>query len=63
MYAECINGVTDQMRNDKCVDIISDTGIFVIMPAAHAKNYSSLEFEPADADAINAYSDQIINNK
>ena len=63
VFAECINGVTEQMQNDQNVDIISDTGVFVIMPATHAKNYKSLGFDVAPQEAINAYSDQIVNNK
>lgn len=62
MYAECINGVSDQMANDKQVDIISDTGVFIITPSNNIGNYPDLEWEEADEQAVNAYKDQIINN-
>jgi len=63
VYAECINGVTDMMRSDNNVDIISDTGIFIITNKLNALNYEDLSFEDTDSETISSYKEQIINLK
>ncbi|NOQ75436.1 MAG: hypothetical protein GQ574_25725 [Crocinitomix sp.] len=53
VYAE-IESVTDEMRNDKRVLIISDNALFMVTTKTNSKWYN-LYFESVPAEAIDAY--------
>lgn len=55
MYAELINGVTEQMKEDKQVQIVSDVGLFLVTTRSNTSNYPELVFEEIDKEAIEAY--------
>ncbi len=57
MYAECVSGVTQQMRDDQKVMIVSDTGVFMITTPANILNYQELEFNVASRKAVRLYQD------
>jgi hypothetical protein len=57
MYAECVSGVTQQMRDDQKVMIVSDTGIFIITTPANILHYQELNFNVADRKAVRLYQD------
>lgn len=53
VYAE-IESVTDHMKKDKNVLIISDTGLFLVCIREISKHYDE-EFYPVPVEAIDAY--------
>lgn len=61
VYAE-IESVTDQMRNDKNVLIISDTGLFLVCTREISKLYDE-EFYTVPVEAIKEYQIRRIGNK
>lgn len=54
VYAEVMNGISFSMLDDKLVQIISDTGVFIVTTVENSKRYD-LDFYPVDKDAIEAY--------
>ena len=54
VYAEVMNGITESMRNDPLVAIISDTGVFMVTTEENSKKYDE-EFYPVCAEAMEAY--------
>lgn len=54
VYAEVMNGITEAMRNDPLVVIISDTGVFVVTTEENSVKYNE-DFYPVDAEAKEAY--------
>jgi len=63
-YHELVDDLTEEMRNDSKIDIISDSAIFLIMPRDHAKEkYSEFRIFPVSELAYTSYEEQIINNK
>lgn len=54
VYAEVMNGITEAMRNDPLVAIISDTGVFIVTTLENSRMYA-LDFFPVCTEAIEAY--------
>lgn len=54
VYAEVMNGISEAMRNDPLVAIISDTGVFIVTTEENSQKYDE-EFYPVSAEARNAY--------
>lgn len=61
VYAE-IESVTEEMRNDKRVLIISDNAVFMVTTKANSRWYN-LYFESVPADAIEAYEIEVKDGK
>jgi hypothetical protein len=55
VYAEVMNGITFSMMEDSQVQIISDTGVFIVTTLENSKMYSDEDFHPVCAEAIEAY--------
>jgi hypothetical protein len=58
VYAEVMNGITEAMRNDPLVAIISDTGVFIVTTEENSQKYDE-EFYPVSTEAIEAYYDDL----
>ena len=58
VYAEVMSGITEAMRNDPLVAIISDTGVFMVTTAVNGLKYNE-DFYPVCAEAIEAYYDDL----
>lgn len=54
VYAEVMNGITEAMRNDPLVAIISDTGVFIVTTEENSQKYDE-EFYLVSAEAKEAY--------
>lgn len=63
VYAECDIIMPEELRHDKRVDIIGDTGIFLVTDKLNAQSYPEFSWEIADHNALLQYENQIINNK
>jgi hypothetical protein len=55
MWAELIDGVTEKMKNDSRVTIISDNGIFIVIPFFAVSCFPHIIFHIADDDALESY--------
>ena len=62
VYAEVMNGISFSMLEDKLVQIISDTGVFMVTTLENSKKYA-LEFYPVDVAGKEAYGLRIENGK
>lgn len=60
VYAEVMNGITEAMRNDPLVAIISDTGVFIVTTEENSQKYDE-EFYPVCAEAIEEYGIKLEN--
>lgn len=60
MYAELIDGVTEQMRNDPKSRIISDGMVFLITNESNTSNYPELSFYEVGNEALFAYKEQLV---
>jgi len=54
VYAEIMNDITDAMREDPLLVIISDTGVFMVTTEENSKNYDE-DFYPVGAEGRDAY--------
>lgn len=54
VYAEVMNGITFSMMEDPLVQIISDTGVFLVTTLENSKQYP-LDFYPVCTEAIEVY--------
>jgi hypothetical protein len=54
VYAEILDFITDEMRQDPLVQIVSDTGVFIVTTIENSRQYP-LDFYPVSAEAIEAY--------
>lgn len=61
VYAEVMNGITEAMRNDPLVVIISDTGVFVVTTEENSVKYNE-DFYPVDAEAKEVYGIRLVNS-
>ena len=59
VYAEGMNGISFCMLEDQLVQIISDTGLFIVTTLENSRKYQ-LDFYPVSAEAIEAYGLEII---
>ena len=55
VYAEVMNGITFSMMEDPLVQIISDTGVFIVTTLEISKQYPDEDFYPVCLEAIEAY--------
>jgi hypothetical protein len=58
VYAEVMNGITEAMRNDPLVAILSDTGVFIVTTEENSQKYDE-EFYPVSAEARKSYGIQV----
>ncbi|WP_300667133.1 hypothetical protein [Fluviicola sp.] len=54
VYAEVLDFITPIMREDPLVQIVSDTGVFIVTTIENSKQYP-LDFYPVDSEAMEAY--------
>ena len=52
VYAEVMNGINDEMRNDPLVAIISDGSVFIITTEENSEKYDNEEFFPTAEETI-----------
>jgi hypothetical protein len=62
VYAEVIDFITDEMREDPLVQLISDGAIFFVTTVENSKRYD-LDFYPVHKDGMEAYGLRIENGK
>lgn len=62
VYAEIIDSISDEMRQDPLVQLISDGSIFFVTTIENAKHYD-LEFHPVCEEAREAYCIRLENGK
>jgi len=61
VYAEVMNGITDEMRKDSLVAIISDGSVFIITTEENSKKYDNEEFFPTEEETIMEYNEMYPN--
>lgn len=54
VYAEIIDFITDEMREDPLVQIISDNAVFLVTTEENSKQYP-LDFYPVSVEVMEAY--------
>ncbi|TSJ42266.1 hypothetical protein [Fluviicola chungangensis] len=54
VYAEILDFITPTMREDPLVQIVSDTGVFIVTTVENSKQYP-LDFYPVSTEAMEAY--------
>lgn len=54
VYAEILDFITPTMREDPLVQIVSDTGVFIVTTFENSKQYP-LDFYPVSVEAMEAY--------
>ena len=59
MYAECINGVTEKMKRDPLVKIISDGAVFLLTTKNNISTYPELKFKEVNKESLKAYSKEL----
>ncbi len=62
VYTEILDFITSTMREDPLVQIVSETGVFIVTTAENSKQYP-LDFYPVDADGKEAYGLRMENGK
>ncbi len=55
VFAELVDGATDQMTQDPKVYILSDTGLFLVTTPEYASTYPELEFLEVDEESYDLY--------
>ncbi|ASS49578.1 MAG: hypothetical protein A3D31_02300 [Candidatus Fluviicola riflensis] len=54
VYAEILDFITPTMRDDPLVQIVSDTGVFIVTTVENSKQYP-LDFYPVSVEVVEAY--------
>lgn len=62
MVAEILE-VSSQMKNDKQLDVVGDSALFIVTTKENTKNYPQEDFYVANETALSAYSNQLTNTK
>lgn len=55
MFAELIDGVTEQMKKDSKVTIVSDSGLFLVTDKSNVSLYPGLKFKKIIKEVLTIY--------